>query len=382
VTASDPVAVDVVCHHDRPDSALLLDAALPAARLAAGTGVLAHVERHWLHGPHVRVRLHGPPRVVRELVGPVRARFTRHVATRPVPPPLDPADLLARAVVAGRAELVPGPYEPFHPHGTVRVERPDEAPLAELLGSAAAVGHRRRLMADALDAVEVSTRLLRAERDTPGVRVRVALAALTAHAAGYPQGIAAGSTSYLSHVEDLLHRADPDGRIRERFAAVWRRTGDRVTEAVRSAAQGDPPDALHAAWSDWSAGAAAVCRPAFARGDIPLVPGDGHRDRARRVGDDATAVQWDHGRRTDYSEFHRRVGPDWPARIAADLGPYRFATNVLYPVLAACGVQPLDRYLAGYLVAEATQRLAGRTWRDPRGWPPSPPPPVTAGSTR
>ncbi len=351
----DPTLADVVCHHHDPDPALLLDAALPAARAAEQAGVTAHVERHWLHGPHVRVRLRGPASAVRGAVGPIRSRFVEHLASRPAPPPVDPATLLARSIAAGRAELVPGPYEPIHPHGTVRVERPDEGPLAALLGSAAAVGHRRRLMADALDAVEASVRELRDGADPGGARVRVALAAMTAHAARYPRGLAAGSISYRSHVEDFLYRADPDGRLRARFTGVWGRTGDRVTEAVRRMARDDPPDPLHAVWSAWSAAAAEVCGPAFERGEIPLVPGDGYRDRARLLDDAATAEQWDHERRTGYSDFHRRLAPDWPDRIAADFGPYRFATNVLYPLLAVCGVRPIDRYLAGHLISEAAR---------------------------
>lgn len=364
----DPVLVDVVCHHHRPDPALLLDAALPAARGAAQSGVTAHIERHWLHGPHVRVRLRGPASAVGAAVGPIRSRFTEHLATRPAPLPVDPAELLARSVVAGRAELVPGPYEPIHPHGTVRAERPDETALAALLGSAAAVGHRRRLMAGALDAVEASAQELRDGGDTAGARVRVALAAMTAHAAQYPQGVAAGSISYQSHVEDFLYRTDPDGRLRARFATVWRRTGVRVTDAVHRMSRDDPPDALHAAWSAWSAAARDVCRPAFERGEIPLVPGDGYRDRARQLDDAATAEQWDPDRRTGYSDFHRRLERGWPERIAADFGPYRFATNVLYPVLVVCGVTPIDRYLAGYLISEATRRAT--------------PPILSTGSTR
>lgn len=364
MSGSDPVAcVDVVGYHHRPDAALLIDAALPAARDAAAHGVRAHLERHWLHGPHIRVCLRGPAGRLAPAAAQARGRIRGYLRTAPAT--ADPRTLLARSAVNGRAELVPGPYEPIHPHGTVLIEPADEHRLTDLLGSSAAVDLRRELLVAALDPIESSGIHLRAADESASSRVRVALAAMTAHAASYPGGLVLGAVSFRSHLEDFLHTDDPTGALRRRLDDGWDRTRGIVTDAVRAMSHGTAPDALHAAWHRWAIRAREMCRAGYRRGAVPLLPGDGYRSRARAFGP-VTARRWDAERRTDYSSFHRGLlGRDWVSAIADDFGPYRFATNVLYTALVVCGVTPLDRYLAAHLLTRAAQE-PGTTSTNPR----------------
>ncbi|MEV0993314.1 hypothetical protein AB0J17_41030, partial [Streptomyces sp. NPDC049949] len=86
-------ALDVVVHHYEPVKApLLREAVLPLARRAAADGLTVHVERHWLHGPHLRLRLRGRPDAVAGAAGrrPPRRRPAPRCG-RPLPGEPPPA---------------------------------------------------------------------------------------------------------------------------------------------------------------------------------------------------------------------------------------------------------------------------------------------------
>ncbi|KIF07466.1 hypothetical protein PL81_01785, partial [Streptomyces sp. RSD-27] len=112
----DDHALDVVAHYHHPDKApLLRGALLPLAEEAAAGGLAAHVERHWLRGPHLRLRLQGPARQVEEAAGSAAAALRAWLREHPSHGDLTEAQLLERAAEAGRAELVPPPYGPIEP---------------------------------------------------------------------------------------------------------------------------------------------------------------------------------------------------------------------------------------------------------------------------
>lgn len=354
------VAVDLTCYYRDPAKMpLLTGAVLPAARRAEADGLRVHVERHWRHGPHLRLRLAGPAADVAAAAGRESAAVTGWLARHPSRSDVDDAALLAAAAAAGRAELVPGPYEPIHPDNTVRVEPADDGALARLLGPAA-VPHRHALLRLGLAAVADSA----AATGMSAARVGLALTALTTHAAAYPYGLVSGHTTFLSHVEDFLFLSDVDGALRARFDRAWAARADAVTATVERIAAGRR-DEVGRAWWDWFQGAWAVCDPAFARGEIPLLPGPEYARRAAGSGDPGTARRWDPAVRTEFSDFHRQLGRfDYTRGVEEVFGPYRFATNVLYQLMVLCDVTPLERYLAAYLLSRAVERVTGTTWRE------------------
>ncbi|MFF5209780.1 hypothetical protein [Streptosporangium sp. NPDC000396] len=363
--------VDVVCYHYEPVKApLLLAAGIPAAREAAELGVDAHIERHWLHGPHIRVRLSGAEDIVAAAAQRVAMRLRDHVTARPSRLAMDARTLLEQAAVIGRVELIPPPYGPIQPDNTVVVETVDDRHLAELLGSQGAVSCRAQLLRLGLDPIEEAVGFLEGTGHGGGARVWIALTAMAAHAAAYPGGLASGCHTFLSHVEDFLLHHD-DGSLRDRFRQEWRRRADRVVAHVeQTAASGaQTPGPMAAAWSRWTRAARAICGPAYARGELALYPGEQYAHRARLVGDPEIARRWDPSLRTEYSEYHQAMNFDFQRKlgIEQDFGSYRFATNVLYLLLSISDVMPVERYLAAYLLVEAVERITGTSWRQTPG---------------
>lgn len=346
---------DVVCYyHDPVKAPLLRDAVLPALAEAEGLGATGHVERHWLHGPHVRVRLDGPAEAA-ELVAD---RLRAHLAAHPSTAGADHAELLAQAERNGVAELVPPPYEPIHPDNTVVVEPTDLTALRRLLGSDVLVDLRTRCLRLGVPAVRDAV----GADATGSSRVRLALTAMAAHASRFPAGLVNGYHSFLSHLEDFLLHGDPDGVLRNRFDRVWERNADQVVDTVRAVAEGS----AGAPWVAWTDGCRVLVEEVYDRGELPTAYPAQLGERALELGAEEAIRRWHRDHRDRVSEYHlrlREVDFDHP-RYQRPVTVYRFGTNMLYQLLAVCDVTPVERYLAASLVVRAVQRITGLGWSE------------------
>ncbi|MCX5197395.1 hypothetical protein OOK31_26460 [Streptomyces sp. NBC_00249] len=357
-------ALDVVSYYHHPVKApLLREVLLPLARTHTDAGLAAHVERHWLHGPHLRLRLQGPPVRVAAAAASAESRIRDWLRAHPSHGDLTEAQLLERAAEAGRAELIAPPYGPIVADNTVRTETVDRSALRGLLGADGAA-LREVLLRSGLDALHAGAGFLGEHGDGPQARIQLAVTALAAHAGAHPGGLAGGHWSYVSHLEDFLVHTDPDGRLREGFERRWEQAGEAVGALVGRIADGGA-EGWESAWTDFSADAWRTVRARYDAGaDLHGSP-DEYRARAAATGDRAAAERWNHETRTRYSEFHtllRRSDPHGTMWSRPDYLVYRAATNALYRLLAICDVRPLERYLAAHLVIRAVPTLTGVDW--------------------
>ncbi|WP_327280545.1 lantibiotic dehydratase C-terminal domain-containing protein [Streptomyces sp. NBC_01205] len=359
-------ALDVVVHHYEPVKApLLREAVLPLARRAASEGLAAHVERHWLHGPHLRLRLRGPAGAVAATAERTAAELRARAASHPSRAAVDGHELLARAALAGRAELIPPPYGPLVPDNTVRVEPVDLSSLEALMGRDG-VRLREDLLALGLPALEAGSAFLGERADTSAARVELVVAALAAHAAAHPEGLVGGHYSYVSHLEEFLVHEDADGRLRAAFDRRWEAAGGRISSLVGRIAGGGAAG-WERDWANWSARAWRTAEERLRAGaDFTGAP-DEYRDRAAALDDPATAERWDRAARTRYSDFHRllhRSDPQGAMWSRPDYLVFRACTNGLYRLLTVCDVRPVERYLAAHLVVRSVPELTGHRWQD------------------
>ncbi|MFH7599114.1 lantibiotic dehydratase C-terminal domain-containing protein [Streptomyces racemochromogenes] len=358
-------ALDVVTHYHHPDKApLLRGALLPLAESAVAGGLAAHVERHWLHGPHLRLRLRGPARQVARTAESAAAALRDWLREHPSHADLTDAQLLERSAEAGRAELVPPPYGPIEPDNTVRVETVDRSSVRGLLGEDGA-DLRDDLLRAGLGALRAGAGYLGEHGDGARARIRLAVTALAAHAGAHPDGLAGGHWSYVSHLEDFLLHDDPDGRLRQGFEQYAERADAAVTALVGRIADGGARG-WERAWPEFSAGAWRLARTRHDAGaDLSGSPAE-YGARALATGDAGTAERWNRDLRTRYSEFHRllsRADPRGRMFASPDYLVHRACTNALYRLLAICDVRPLERYLAAHLVVRAAPGLTGSDWR-------------------
>ncbi|WP_030721924.1 lantibiotic dehydratase C-terminal domain-containing protein [Streptomyces sp. NRRL F-2580] len=366
----DSGALDVVAYYHHPVKApLLREVMLPLAADAAADGTAAHVERHWLHGPHLRLRLQGTdPAQVADTAATAAGRIRAWLRAHPSHSDLTEAQLLQRAAEAGRAELIPPPYEPLLPDNTVRTEPVDRSSVRGLLG-ADGTALREDLLRSGLDALRAGAGFLGRHGDTGRARLRLAVTALAAHACAHPGGLTGGHWSYVSHLEDFLLHDDPDGRLRATFERHGEQAEDTVTALVGRIADGRADD-WEQAWAGFSQGAWRLTQERYDAGaDLhgdPLA----YRVRAAATGDAAAHERWNQDIRTRYSEFHRllrRADPQGAMWSRPDYLVHRACTNALYRLLAVCDVRPLERYLAAHLVVRAVPALTGCDWRTEMG---------------
>lgn len=361
----DAVVRDVVAYYHQPVKApLLREALLPLATSCAAQGLAAHVERHWLHGPHLRLRLHGPAERVEPAAEDAARALRDWIAAHPSVGDLTEAELLDRAAEAGRAELIAPPYGPIVADNTVRIEPADLSSPLGLLG-ADGMALRDDLLRAGLSALGAGAGFLGAHDDSAQARMQLAVAALAAHASAHPGGLAGGHYSYVSHLEDFLVHDDPDERLREGFARRWDSAGEAVTGLVGRIADGGA-HGWEREWAEWSAGAWRLAQSRYDAGaDLHGLPLE-YRERAAATGDADAMERWNQDIRTRYSEFHRllrRSDPRGTMWNRPDYLVYRACTNALYRLFAICDIRPLERYLAAYLVVRTVPRLTGCDWR-------------------
>ncbi|MEU7474914.1 hypothetical protein AB0A63_02950 [Lentzea sp. NPDC042327] len=348
---------DVVVHyHDPVKAPLLRDGVLPAlaAATAAFSDVTGHVERHWLHGPHLRVRLDGPSADPAALL--LAALLRSHLAAHPSTVELSEAEQLAHASAAAITELLLPPFTPLHPNNSVRIEPTSHDRLLDLL-PASHIPLRAHGLRLGIPAVRQSL-------DVP--RAVLALTAIAVHASRYPAGLQYGYHSFLSHVEDFLLANDPDGTLRTRLDAVWAANADTARTLVSRVAWGHPTSALEAAWQTWTIDLRLAAEAHYDAGHLDPAPNPRHGTRAREIGDPATVRRYNYGERTEFSAYHSAM---WTVDLSdpgvvRNMTVYRFGTNVLYQLLTLCDVTPMERYAAAHLLSRAAQDVLGTTWSD------------------
>ncbi|MET9231615.1 hypothetical protein [Lentzea sp. NPDC003310] len=348
---------DVVVHyHDPIKAPLLRDGVLPALAVVEGAfaDVTGHVERHWLHGPHLRVVLTGPSSSSAALL--LATLLRSHLAAHPSAVELSAEDQLAHAESAAVAELLLPPFTPLHPNNSVRIEPTDDTRLRSLLSEA----H----IAVRAEGLRLGVPVLRHSLSVP--RATLALTAMAVHAGRYPAGLRYGYHSFVSHVEDFLLASDPDGKIRSTLDAIWTANASAACTLVEQAASGHPATPLQAAWQTWTIALRLTAEDRYDAGDLTADPNPRHGERAYEVGDESAIRRYNYGERTKFSDYHNAmwtVDLSDPA-IARSMAVYRVGTNVLYQLLAICDVTPMERYAAAHLLAQAAQQVLGTTWAD------------------
>ncbi|MQS16834.1 hypothetical protein F7Q99_32765 [Streptomyces kaniharaensis] len=361
----DATARDVAVYYYHPAKARLLrEAVLPLADRAAADGLTVHVDRHWLYGPHVRIRLTGAPDRVTAVAQRTASALREWTAAHPSVADLTDEQLLAQAVEAGRAELIAPPYGPLVPDNTVRIEPVELTALRGLIGEDG-VALRDDLLRLGLPALRSGLDFLGAHGDAPAARVQLAVAALAAHTTAHPDGLIGGHYSFVSHLEDFLVHDDPDGRLRAAFEQRWEATHASVTALVGRIVDGGATG-WERVWAAWSADAWRLAEGRLAAGaDLGGVPLE-YRVRAAATGDQAAVERWNQDIRTRYSEFHRllrRSDPQGAMWSRPDYLVHRACTNALYRLFTICGVRPVERYLAAHLVVRTVPSLTGHDWR-------------------
>ena len=361
-------AISAVYYDDRKAD-LIRDCLLPeAGRLAKLDGVgNVYVQRHWKHGPHVRLCVRADDAWDASPAQAARGRIESYMEANPSRTAIEPVQYRMLSESLGRRELVPPPYEPLWPNNTVMVGEYD--PRQAVLGSETAVRFKEEMLARSRGPL---ARTLAAIGLNPASRLACVLRLLTMAACTYPDGgLIRGQLSYRSHVEDYLFDHDRDGRIRRAFegksVAVAREVDRVVAEIVgdtTDAGYAGPDPILRAWWKvvdhGWKVGV-----PLTEDGLITDSP-DNLAGVAAQF-DEWTREKWDPPADRQYSYFHRKLRRLRRTTVPRSVGnrsfaAYRWLVNLMYTCFPLLDVSPMERYCVSFIIAEAAERHFGVTW--------------------
>jgi hypothetical protein len=308
------VRLDVVAVcADVRDRLVLLDGVVPELRRLQRRGLSAHVEPD-PDGDRLRFRVGGPPDAVH------------------------PAAQLLAVQVRSQLLLHPGTVAPPHLVEAMAGQLGDPVWIAPVddrsTGSAQAL--RDRLLGSAVTALGTSAHVLLGEDGVPGGRVEVAMTALAVTALAHPLGTTGGYLALRARVDAFIRESDPAGELQEVCNRVWTARRSNVLRTVQQLAAGTP-DPLADGWRAWSRDAWQDCT------DSALEPRPA--DRLPGTGGPRRLTVVDTGGNAD-------------DRTRAE----HACTEVLGELLAACGVAPVEQYLAAHLVIEATERIIDPPW--------------------
>lgn len=337
--------VQIYYYDDERRDDLVLDCVHPLfAHLAPRPSFFV---RHWLRGPHVRLRFHTTAddfdRVVMPAVaGQVCGWLAAHRSTAH----LDETALRATHERLAKWEREPGPLSPLYPDNSIQYLPCDRR--IEVLGSEAAAALVEGFYVDTTEATFAM--LDRIRGGTSRLNLALDLMWATARAIG---SVKKGYVSYRSHSEArIMVAADPaavrtffEQQYRSRRAALLERLG-QVLDTL-DGRRDDVPFVRE--WVQVMTRLRAQAEPLIADGAITLSTPE--------------AGVWFNDEVVVHSAFHRALARN-PAhlemmRTSLRFHVFRIMINCCYLHLTRLGVRPFERSLLGFLVSEAAEERFG-----------------------
>jgi hypothetical protein len=337
--------VQIYYYDDKCRDDLILDCVRPLfASLAPRPSFFL---RHWLRGPHLRLRFHTTADDFDRVVRPALAdQVGSWLATHPSTADLDETALLATHKRLAKHECEPGPLSPLYPDNSIQYLPCDRR--IDVLGSEAAAALLEEFY---LDTTEMTFAMLdRIRGGTSRLNLALDLMWATAYHAG---SVSQGYVSYRAHSEaKIMVAADPSAlrsffeqQYRNRAAALRERL-DQVLGTLRGD-QDDVPFVRE--WVQTMARLRSRAKPLIADGALTLsTPEPGG---------------WFHDEVAVHSPFHWALARN-PARLerirtSVRFHVYRVLVNCCYLQLTRLGIRPFERSLLGFLVSEAVEDSFG-----------------------
>ena len=337
--------VSVYYYDDERRDDLILDCVRPLfASLAPRPTFFV---RHWLRGPHVRLRFHTTADDFDRVVIPaVAGQVSEWLAAYPSKARLDETELLTTHEWLAQREREPGPLSPLYPDNSIQYPPCDRR--IDVLGSEAAAALVEDFYVDTTESTFAMLDHIRG--GTSRLNLALDLMWATARAIG---SIKKGYVSYRSHSElKIMTASDPaalraffEQQYRSRAAALLERLG-RVLGTL-DGRRDDVPFVR-----EWVAAMTRLRDRAE-----PLIDGGAVTLSVREPG------SWFPDEMVAHSAFHRALvnNPEHleMMRTSVRFHVFRVLTNCCYLQLTRLGIRPFERSLLGFLVSETAEEYFG-----------------------
>lgn len=357
-----------IFYHDHNKDRLILEGLVPHLHALHTSGAIREslIQRHWLHGPHVRVHLQPSAGHEQQVWSVLDSAVAEYLDRRPSMSPLSETAYLEGYGSIKDVEITQEPMLPLEPDNSWAWH-----PLlfrGHMYGNTVAA---REAMTFLAQAQPVFVTVMEQAAHRKGGRM-FALAEMmfvfcSAFAPGPStriQATGAAAYSFRSHAEAYFYGLGAAGEtLRERCAAQWLQGHDQLAQALDQVLDHTMTsdlqtwhDLVHRTSQRWTAD---ICS-----GHLHLINGEEMRAVAVTSGNPQGRELPKRGPwhrdfdNPDSLTFQRMLAPDVQAR--------RFLVNLMYERFVFLGLRALDRLFLCFLVAETVERrVFGQVWQTP-----------------
>jgi hypothetical protein len=336
---------------------LFLEGVVPAVERLLAQGALArwYGQRHWLHGPHLRVNVALTSEAAEE---PVKAALEQqardYLARHPSTTALGEEEYLRRYAPIGVMEQVSEHPLPLQPDNSVWWE---EASLSE-----AAYGGRQGALIARDFLAESQDTLTEVVRQTPGnmpERLFLLARLLLTWVASFEER-ALAALSFRSHAEGYYHGVPNGAQLRKRFEATFAEQEQKLLRVLEEAEAG-PTDPLLRRWMEAARRGYARAVEAARQGTLQLPDREDYLAMESHLPEGLTPdlVVGDREPSPYHAQLMKANSPHaWLYKLPETQGR-RLLINLVYNKLQLVGVRPLERLFLCSVVAQTAESRYG-----------------------
>ncbi|MGH3693812.1 MAG: thiopeptide maturation pyridine synthase [Pseudonocardiaceae bacterium] len=337
--------VQVYYYDDQHRDDLIVDCVRPLCTSLASRP--SFFLRHWLRGPHLRLRFHATVDDFDRVVVPaVDGQVGSWLAAHPSMATVDEAKLLETHELLAARERESGPLSPFFPDNSIQYLPYDRR--IDVLGSEATASLIEDFYVATTDLTFAMIDHIRGGVSRLNLALDLMWAA--AHSAG---SIIPGYVSYRAHAEARIMRASDPAALRSFFEQQYQVRAPALVERLQQVldtvdgAGGDVPFVRE--WVDVVHRLYRRAEPLIANGDVILSV----RKPGEWFGDELTA----------HSALHRALASNAEhlemMRTSTRFHTWRVIINCCYLHLTRLGIKPFERSLLGFLLSETVEERFG-----------------------
>jgi hypothetical protein len=348
-----------ISYYEPDKDGLFLEGVLPAVErlLAQGTLTRWFCQRHWMHGPHLRVsvELSSP-----EAEAVARAELERqardYLARHPSTTALTEQEYLQRYTPIAVLELVKEHPLPLDPDNSVWWE---EAPLLkEEYGGEEGARISRDFLADTQEAV---TEVMRQTPGKMGERLFLLAQLMLAYCASFGESAVPG-LSFRSHAEAYFHGVANGAQLRKRFEASFEEQREKLVRALEQAEAG-PEDPVLRRWMETVRRTNERIVEAARQGTLQLPSLKEYKEQQKTGLPEGITVEMAGNALFEPSPVHKEVVKEGGIATKLLQSPEfqgrRLLVNLLYNKLQLVGVRPLERLFLCSVVAQTVEHRHG-----------------------
>lgn len=329
---------------------LILDYVRPLFQQVSHLAPRAFFVRHWLRGPHIRLRFACSDEQFQRELRPILASSAgEYLQQHPSRAYLNADQMGEQYLLLAKQEKESGPIFPLYPDNTMQYIPYDSR--LHVLGSPLLASIIEDFYVESTPPVFAMLDALRQGQSLQSLCFD--LLVTTAHTFG--THITRGSISYRSHAEGFLLSCSQPEEMRARFerkyttqASVLTRRLSKLLEALQQSADLFP---FTLAWRDFLRAYWQRIEPLIVSGELNMMPfaRDGMPEMSQAFQQNLA-----------YSAFHSALESNQENKQAlyqdSWFQAYRLMLNLLYLHVSRLGLRPVDRFLLCHLVANTVEQ--------------------------